>query len=82
MDSKPAIHFYQMLGCLLLNLGQSNRACKLFDVARDICHDTQNFAQEMLCYEWLGSTLQESREYARALVAFKKMLQLAWLTRI
>ena len=44
MDSKPALHFYQMLGCLLLNLGKYDHAYKLFEVARDICHDTQNLA--------------------------------------
>ena len=40
MDNKPIIHFYQMLACLLLNLGRYNLALKLFDIARDICHDS------------------------------------------
>lgn len=82
IDNKPALHFYQMLACLLLNLGKFDLALKLFDLARDISHDSQNLAQELLCYEWLGRTLQEKREYAKALICFKKMLQLAWIMRI
>ena len=81
-DTKPTLSLYQMLGCLFLNLGKKSQALKLFDVARDISHDSQNLAQELLCYEWLGRTLQESGEFSRARIAFKKMLQLAWVTNI
>ena len=56
-DAKPTLHLCQMLACLLLNLNKYDYAFKIFDVARDICHDSKNLAQEMLTYEWMGRTL-------------------------
>ena len=54
----------------------------MFELAKDIAHESQNLAQEMLCYEWMGRVKQEQGDYKMAMIAFKKMLQLAWITQV
>lgn len=81
-DSKPAMHLYQMLGSLMMNAGFLHEGFRLFEVAKDLAHEAQNLSQEMVCFEWMGRAKQEMREFNTARIAFKKMLQLAWLTKL
>ena len=37
-----------------MNIRYYREAYELFEVAKDLAHDTQNLAQEMICYEWMG----------------------------
>ena len=81
-DPKPTIYAYQMYSCLLLHNEYILEASQVLEVAKDLAHETQNLAQEMICFELIGKVLQGRAEFRLAKIAFKKMLQLAWLTRI
>ena len=63
MDSKPAMYIYQMLGSLMMSAGYLRDSFKLFEVARDLAHEAQNQAHEMVCYELIGRAKQELREF-------------------
>lgn len=65
-----------------MNIRYYREAYELFEVAKDLAHDTQNLAQEMICYEWMGRVQRELGYHDKAKVAFKKVLQLAWITRL
>ena len=45
---------------------------------RDLAEDTNNHTEAILVYELLGKMYQSRKQYPLALLAFKKMLQLAW----
>ena len=81
-DSKPIIHLYQMLASLFLNVGYKREAYILFETAKDLAHEAQNLAQEMICFEYMARTKQYQYEFGLARLAFKKVLQLAWITKI
>ena len=55
-DSKPIIHLYQMLASLFLNVGYKREAYILFETAKDLAHEAQNLAQEMICFEYMART--------------------------
>ncbi len=63
---------------LLLKLERQDDAIRVYEFLRDICEDTQNNSISMDVYESLGKLLQESGEYEKAIVCFKKLLQIAW----
>ena len=81
-DTRPTILLYQMFGSLLMNIGYFKESFRLFEIARDLAHEAQNLAQELVCYEWLGKVKQEQNEFMIAKTAYKKMLQMAWLCNI
>jgi len=74
IDPKPTLFLYQLLGCLLYNLRYTLQAVQVFEVAKDLAHETLNINQELVCFEWLGRTLSDQGEFFLAKIAFKKML--------
>ena len=71
-----------MLGCLYLNLDMVAEARKVFDLLRDVAEECHNWGHAILAYEWIGRVLQASSQYEHALKAFKKMMQLSWVTNV
>ena len=63
---------------LLLKLERQNDAIKVYEFLRDVTEDTQNNSISMDIYESLGKLLQDNGEYEKAIVCFKKLLQIAW----
>ena len=63
IDPKPTIYFYQMYGCLLMYTGYLKESYTLFEIAKDIAHDAQNLAQELVCFEWMGRVQSELMEF-------------------
>ena len=63
IDIKPTLCFYQMYACLLMYTGYLREAFDLFEVAKDIAHDAQNLAQELVCFEWMGRVQSELLEF-------------------
>ena len=57
-----------------MNIRYYREAYELFEVAKDLAHDTQNLAQEMICYEWMGRVQRELGYHDKAKIAFKKVL--------
>ena len=80
-DPKPTIHAYQLLGSLLANLSYYGEAYSIFEIAKDLANESQNLAQELVCFDCMGQIMFELNDFAKAKVLFKKMLQLAWLIR-
>ena len=80
VDHELAFNSFRLFGCLLLNLGYYKHACKMFYLARDLGYEIKNWSYVMQAFDYLGRVLQLDHDYESAMIAYKKMLQLAWLT--
>jgi len=57
-------------------------ARQVFDLMKDVAEECHNWCQAMLAYEWIGRTLHAAHDYENAIKAFKKMMQLSWVTGV
>ena len=81
-DKDVLFYANQIIGCLYLNLEIFDKAKKVFDLMKDVAEETRNWCQAIQTYNWIGRTLQQSQDYINATKAFKKMMQLSWITNI
>ena len=56
-----------------------DKAWEMLTYLRDLVEDTNNNKEAILVYEQLGKMYQEDKEYKMAIIAFKRMLQAAWV---
>lgn len=47
---------------------------------KDVAEETRNWSQAMQSYNWIGRLLQMDKDFFNAAKAFKKMMQIAWVT--
>lgn len=81
MIDKPLLFLtHQILGSLYLSIDMVGDARKVFNLMRDVAEQTRNWCWVMQSYEWMGKTLQASNDFHNAIKAFKKMMQLSWVT--
>ena len=78
----PSLSFYSLkfFGCLLMHLNYSKWAIKTFEVMRDLGYELLNWSFVIQSFDLLGRCLQNASCYKDAMIAYKKMLQLAWVT--
>ena len=67
-----------MLAVLLQKMELEEKSMMILEYLRDLVEDTNNNKEAILVYEEIGKLMQEKKEYALAILAFKKMLQIAW----
>ena len=68
-----------MLALLLQKMEIRDKAMKVLEYLRDLVEDTNNNKESILVYEQMGKMYQEDKEYKMAIIAFKRMLQAAWV---
>ena len=56
-----------------------DKAMQVFEYLRDLVEDTNNNKEAIIVYELMGKMFQEDKEYRMAIIAFKRMLQAAWV---
>ena len=79
-DVKLSFASFTIFGVLFFHIEMYNEARMMFEFYRDLASEIENWPHLMVAYEWIGKTLQASRDYQLAIIAFKKMLQMAWIT--
>ena len=52
----------------------------MFYLARDLGYEVKNWSYVMQSFDYLGRILQLDHDYGNAVIAYKKLLQLAWVT--
>ena len=77
-EFKLLIKHIQIFAFLLLKLEKRMEAVRVYEFLRDLTEDTQQNSVAMDVYLQLGKLLQEHGEYEKAIVCFKKLLQIAW----
>ena len=81
-DKDIIFYSLQVLGLLYLVLEDEVKARQTFDLMKDVAEETRNWYQAMQSYNWIGRTLQQTHDYINAAKAYKKMMQLSWVTNI
>jgi tetratricopeptide (TPR) repeat protein len=56
-----------------------DKAIQVLEYLRDLAEDTNNNKEVILIYEAIGKLYQDKKEYNDAILAFKRMLQVAWM---
>ena len=70
----------ELFGVLLMNLNFKQWAVSIFEVMRDIGYEQLNWSFVLQAFDLLGRSLQQKNQFKDASIAYKKMLQLAWVT--
>ena len=68
-----------LLSLLLQKMEIDDKALQVLHYLRDLVEDTNNNKEAIIAYEELGKMYQEMKEYHMAILAFKFMLQIAWV---
>jgi tetratricopeptide (TPR) repeat protein len=77
-DHKATIALFNHQGLLHTFYGNLSGALLSFQKMRDAAEDIHDFVQEIDAYYKAGLTLKRTQQYAKALLVFKRMLQVAW----
>ena len=77
-DSSVSFHAFNLLGKLLHTLKLYKEALLIFEFLRDMANEFHNFAYLILSFESLAKVLNDMQDYEKALIAAKKMMQVAW----
>ena len=77
-DHGIACATYEIIGIFNKTIGNHNGAMSAFHKLRDIAQDYNDKVTEMEAYLWMGKTLQVNKEYSKAILAFKRIMQIAW----
>jgi len=73
-DHSIACSVYEIIGIFNKTIGNHLGAMSAFHRLRDISQDYHDKVTEMEAYLWMGKTLQVSKEYSKAILAFKRIL--------
>jgi len=68
-----------MLALILEKLDLRDKAMLILEYLRDLAEDTNNNKEVIRVYEAMGKLNQDKKEYQEAILAFKRMLQVAWV---
>jgi hypothetical protein len=79
MDEKVSHLSFTILTTLLAYKHCLQEAIEITYFLRDLSLEMMDFGKAMQIYEHLGCLYSKNKEYPNALIAYKKMLQLAWL---
>ena len=78
----PMLTFYclKLFGCLLMHLNYLKGAVSTFETMRDFSYEFMNWSFMMQSFDLLARALQKQSNHDGAIITYKKMLQLAWVT--
>ena len=78
----PTIIFLtlKLFGATLMHLNYFKWAVDIFTVMRDLGYEFLNWSFTIQSFDYLGRVLQKQAHYKDSIIAYKKMLQLAWVT--
>ena len=80
VDRKMTFLFLKLLGVLLMHLNMPTHAIELFTIMRDLGYQTLNWSFLIQSFDLLGRSLKKAAHYKESIVAYKKLLQVAWST--
>ena len=80
IHTNAAFYCLKLLGSLLMHLKYSKDAINIFTTMRDLGYELLNWSYVIQAFDLLAKALQRSSQYEEAVIAYKKMLQLAWVT--
>ena len=63
-----------------MHLQYTEEAISIFTTIRDLGYELLNWSYVIQAFELIGLTLQKSKYYPEAIIAYKKILQMAWVT--
>lgn len=55
-----------------------HKAIEAFELLRNVSEEFDQNMLSLLAYKLLGNALQRNKEYEKAMVCYKKILQIAW----
>ena len=70
-----------MFASLLAYMGMYNQSIQIFYFLLDVALGMHNFTIAMELYSDIGKIYQYSGKYEMALIAYRKMLQFAWINK-
>ena len=80
IHTNAAFYSLKFLATLLMHLEFTKDAINIFTTLRDLGYELLNWSYVIQAFELLARTFQKSQQYEEAVIAYKKILQLAWVT--
>ena len=80
IDTNAAFYSLKFLGSLLMHLQFTRDAISIFTTMRDLGYELLNWSYVLQAFQCLAVSFQKAQQYQEAVIAYKKMLQLAWVT--
>ena len=63
-----------------MHLGMQTQAVELFTIMRDLGYQNKSWSFLIQSFDLLGRSLKKAAQYKESIVAYKKLLQVAWST--
>ena len=80
VDHKITFYALKLFGCLLMHLNYQKWAVSTFTTMRDLGYELLNWSFVIQSFDLLGRALQKQSNHTDSIIAYKKMLQLSWVT--
>jgi len=79
LNDEKVVHFsFKLFARVLGFVNHCAAAIELAYFMLDLSMDMMELPKVMDCYQLLGTLLESHKEYKTAMVAYRKMLQMAW----
>ena len=80
-DHKLTFFAFKLMGLLYLYTNQFKNARSMFEIIRDSCSAGRLWTESLEGLRWIGVVFEKMLDYEHALICYKRMMQLSWITR-